>query len=127
MASLTLGRINLSNTLQTKEDQNLIKETQITTIASCIESITDEHTLKEIQTILHNQFDIIRLQRTARVKAKLKIGDRIQTTEGKKNDKGIIGTIVKMNRTRAVVHKDGDPEWHNWNVPFSLINKIGDI
>jgi|TARA_R100001530_G_C4273141_1_gene143627 DNA phosphorothioation-dependent restriction protein DptG len=110
-----------------KEDQNLIKETQIATTASCIESITDEETLREIQTILHNQFDVLRSQKTARVKAKLKVGDRIQTTEGKKNDKGIIGTIVKMNRTRAVVHKDGDSEWHNWNVPFSLISKIGDV
>jgi DNA phosphorothioation-dependent restriction protein DptG len=109
-----------------KEDQNLIKETQIATTASCIESITDENTLREIQTILHNQFDVLRSQKTARVKAKLKVGDRIQTTEGEKNDKGIIGTIVKINRTRAVVHKDGDPDWHHWNVPFPLISKIGD-
>ena len=66
MASLTIWRINLSNTLQTKEDQNLIPETQIATIASCIESITNEQTLSEIQTILNNQFDVLRSQKTAR-------------------------------------------------------------
>ena len=52
------------------------------------------------------------------VKYSLDRGDIVTVEGGKKVDKEE-GTIVKVNRTRAVVNINGI----DWNVPFSMITK----
>ena len=52
------------------------------------------------------------------VKYSLDRGDIVMIDGGRKLDKDE-GTIVKVNRTRAVVNINGK----QWNVPFSMITK----
>ena len=52
------------------------------------------------------------------IKYSLDRGDIVMVEGGKKLDKEE-GTIVKLNRTRAVVNINGT----DWNVPFSMITK----
>ena len=52
------------------------------------------------------------------VKYTLDRGDIVMVEGGKKLDKDE-GTIVRINRTRAVVNINGK----EWNVPFSMITK----
>ena len=56
------------------------------------------------------------------IKYDLNIGDKVLINSPRKefHDDGV---IIKVNRTRAVVKIDGK----QWNVPFSMITKQGEI
>ena len=51
-----------------------------------------------------------------KLKRTLNVGDRVAINNGRGIDEG---TVIKINRTRAVVEMRGG----SWNVPFSMITK----
>jgi len=56
------------------------------------------------------------------VKYELKPGDTVMVEGGRKLDKDE-GTVVRINRTRAVVDISGK----HWDVPFSMITKQQEV
>ena len=54
-----------------------------------------------------------------KLKRTLNVGDRVAINNGRGIDEG---TVIKINRTRAVVDMRGG----SWNVPFAMISKMGD-
>ena len=72
-------------------------------------------------TNLNRVIDEIKQRRTSigqQVKYKLKPGEMVIVNGNKVGQE--TGTILKLNRTRAVVNIDGI----KWNVPFNMIEKV---
>ena len=92
--------------------------------------IDQDEIISEIVSLIHQIDNTINLNRVIdevkqrrtslgqQIKYKLVLGDKV-LVNGNKTGKEE-GTIVKLNRTRAVVNIDGI----KWNVPFSMIEKI---
>ena len=75
-------------------------------------SIDDISELKLIRSAINDRIEEV----GSRIKYELKRDDKVIVT----SKKGVeLGTIIKVNRTRAVVSLDGT----FYNVPFSMITK----
>lgn len=86
------------------------KETTLWTIEKLISEIFSLEDLREIRSTVKN-----RIERLAKAhKYNLKPGMKVRITGSNKLEKG---TVIKINRTRAVVDVDGI----EWTVPFSMI------
>ena len=79
-----------------------------------INQIVDKHELRILRNVVNDRLKVVGHM----VKYSLERGDIVKVEGGRKLDKEE-GTIVKLNRTRAVVNINGT----DWNVPFSMITK----
>tara|TARA_R100001594_G_scaffold143119_1_gene190732 strand:+ start:100 stop:396 length:297 start_codon:yes stop_codon:yes gene_type:complete len=92
--------------------------------------IDQDDILKEVVSLIHQLdnttnlnrvIDEVKQRRTSLgqfIKYELKPGDNVLVNGNRARKEE--GTIVKLNRTRAVVNIDGI----KWNVPFSMIETI---
>jgi len=79
-----------------------------------INQIADKHELRILRNVVNDRLKVVGHM----VKYSLDRGDIVIVEGGRKIGKEE-GTIVKLNRTRAVVNINGK----QWNVPFSMITK----
>ena len=79
-----------------------------------INQIADKHELRILRNVVSDRLKVVGHM----VKYSLDRGDIVMIEGGRKIGKEE-GTIVKVNRTRAVVNINGK----EWNVPFSMITK----
>ena len=79
-----------------------------------INTIVDKSDLRILRDVVNDRIQVV----ASMIKHKLNRGDIVMIDGGRKLDKDE-GTIVKINRTRAVVNINGK----QWNVPFSMITK----
>jgi len=79
-----------------------------------INQIVDKHELRILRNVVNDRIKVVGHM----VKYSLDRGDIVMVEGGRKIGKEE-GTIVKLNRTRAVVNINGT----DWNVPFSMITK----
>ena len=79
-----------------------------------INQIVDKHELRILRNVVNDRLKVVGHM----VKYSLDRGDIVMVEGGRKIGKEE-GTIVKLNRTRAVVNINGK----EWNVPFSMITK----
>ena len=79
-----------------------------------INQIVDKHELRILRNVVNDRIKVVGHM----VKYSLDRGDIVTVEGGRKTGKEE-GTIVKLNRTRAVVNINGT----DWNVPFSMITK----
>ena len=89
-------------------------------------SIMSEHEIIEINNALNDQLKLIRKSNVRKMKSTLKIGDKV-TLSVQENDKlqNHIGTVVKVNRTRALVKFDH--EIRPFHVPLNMINVMESV
>ena len=80
-----------------------------------INLIEDVRELRAIQGFIKDR----RSSLGNRLKYTLNIGERVAVNGSRGIEEG---TITKINRTRAIVNIDD----MKWNVPFSMISKMGD-
>ena len=80
-------------------------------------SMNDVNELRLIRSAINDRIEEV----GSRVKYELKRDDKVIVT----SKKGVeLGTIIKVNRTRAVVNLDGKG---HYNVPFSMITRDKEI
>ena len=79
-----------------------------------INTMVDKSDLRILRDVVNDRIKMVGQM----VKYSLDRGDIVMVEGGRKLDKDE-GTIVKINRTRAVVNINGK----QWNVPFSMITK----
>ena len=79
-----------------------------------INKVVDRSDLRILRNVINDRIKVI----GSMVKYDLNRGDIVEIDSPRRELKEE-GTIVKVNRTRAVVNING----MKWNVPFSLINK----
>ena len=79
-----------------------------------INKVVDKSDLRILRDVVNDRIQVV----GSIIKHKLNRGDIVMVEGGRKLDKDE-GTIVKINRTRAVVNINGT----DWNVPFSMITK----
>ena len=79
-----------------------------------INTMVDKSDLRILRDVVNDRIKMVGHM----VKYSLDRGDIVTVEGGKKVNKEE-GTIVKLNRTRAVVNINGT----EWNVPFSMITK----
>ena len=79
-----------------------------------VNTMADKHELRILKNVVNDRLKVVGHM----VKYSLDRGDIVMVEGGRKLDKEE-GTIVKLNRTRAVVNINGK----DWNVPFSMITK----
>ena len=79
-----------------------------------INTIVDKSDLRILRDVVNDRIKMVGQM----VKYSLDRGDIVMVDGGRKLDKDE-GTIVKINRTRAVVNINGK----QWTVPFSMITK----
>lgn len=79
-----------------------------------INTIVDKSDLRILRDVVSDRIKMVGQM----VKYSLDRGDIVMVEGGRKLDKDE-GTIVRLNRTRAVVNINGK----EWNVPFSMITK----
>ena len=79
-----------------------------------INTIVDKSDLRILREVVNDRMKVVGHM----VKYSLDRGDIVMVEGGRKIGKEE-GTIVKLNRTRAVVNINGT----EWNVPFSMITK----
>ena len=79
-----------------------------------INTMVSKKDLRILKSVIDDRLKIVGHM----VKYSLDRGDIVTVEGGKKVNKEE-GTIVKLNRTRAVVNINGT----DWNVPFSMITK----
>ena len=79
-----------------------------------INTIVDKSDLRILRNVVNDRIQVV----GSMIKHKLNRGDVVMVDGGRKLDKDE-GTIVKINRTRAVVNINGK----QWTVPFSMITK----
>ena len=79
-----------------------------------INTIVDKSDLRILRNVVNDRIQVV----GSKIKHKLNRGDIVMVEGGRKLDKDE-GTIVRLNRTRAVVNINGK----EWNVPFSMITK----
>ena len=79
-----------------------------------INTMVDKSDLRILRDVVNDRIKMVGQM----VKYSLDRGDIVMVEGGRKLDKDE-GTIVKVNRTRAVVNINGT----DWNVPFSMITK----
>tara|TARA_R100000808_G_C2134551_1_gene143082 strand:+ start:568 stop:837 length:270 start_codon:yes stop_codon:yes gene_type:complete len=82
-------------------------------ILQILMSMEDINELKLIRTCINDRIKEI----GSRIKYQLKKDDRVIVTSKHKVEEG---SIIKINKTRAVVNIDGEG---HYNVPFSMITK----
>ena len=87
----------------------------LTEIENKINLIEDLRELQQIQQFVKER----RRALGNRLKYALSVGDRVAINSSGRTDEG---TVTKINRTRAIVDMRGG----SWNVPFSMITKMGD-
>ena len=80
-----------------------------------INLIEDLRELKAIQGFIKDR----RSSLGSRIKYTLNIGERVAVNGSRGLEEGY---VIKINRTRAIVNIDD----MKWNVPFSMITKMGD-
>ena len=79
-----------------------------------INAMVSKKDLRILRNVVNDRIQVV----GSMIKHKLNRGDIVMVEGGRKLDKDE-GTIVKINRTRAVVNINGK----EWNVPFSMITK----
>ena len=79
-----------------------------------INTMVDKSDLRILRDVVNDRIKMVGQM----VKYSLDRGDIVMVEGGRKLDKDE-GTIVRLNRTRAVVNINGK----EWNVPFSMITK----
>ena len=79
-----------------------------------INKVVDKSDLRILRDVVNDRIKMVGHM----VKYSLDRGDIVMIEGGRKLEKEE-GTIVKLNRTRAVVNINGK----QWNVPFSMITK----
>ena len=79
-----------------------------------INTIVDKSDLRILRNVVNDRIQVV----GSMIKHKLNRGDIVMVEGGRKVGKEE-GTIVTINRTRAVVNINGK----QWNVPFSMITK----
>tara|TARA_Y100000310_G_scaffold176513_1_gene176654 strand:+ start:268 stop:537 length:270 start_codon:yes stop_codon:yes gene_type:complete len=79
-----------------------------------INKVVDKSDLRILRNVISDRIKVI----GSMVKYDLDRGDIVEIDSSRRELKGE-GTIVKVNRTRAVVNINGK----EWNVPFSMITK----
>ena len=79
-----------------------------------INKVVDKSDLRILRDVVNDRIQVV----GSIIKHKLNRGDIVMVEGGRKLDKDE-GTIVRLNRTRAVVNINGK----EWNVPFSMITK----
>ena len=79
-----------------------------------INTIVDKSDLRILRDVVNDRIKVV----GSMIKYTLNRGDIVMVDGGRKLDKDE-GTIVKINRTRAVVNINGK----QWTVPFSMITK----
>ena len=79
-----------------------------------INKVVDKTDLRILRNVISDRIKVI----GSMVKYDLDRGDIVEIDSSRRELKGE-GTIVKVNRTRAVVNINGK----QWNVPFSMITK----
>ena len=79
-----------------------------------INTMVDKSDLRILRDVVNDRIKMVGQM----VKYSLDRGDIVMVEGGRKLEKDE-GTIVKINRTRAVVNINGK----QWNVPFSMITK----
>lgn len=77
--------------------------------------------LREVNTYVVALIKGQRKVDTAVKRATLSVGDRVSYTGKNGYTEGV---VTKVNRTRCVVHVDGDPAWRTWNVPMNMVTTI---
>ena len=76
--------------------------------------------LRELNTSVVDAIKFKRQQEGNSVKRTLSVGDTVEFTNTKRGSVET-GTIVKKNRTKAIVQLDGDHR--HWTIPFSMLRK----
>ena len=79
-----------------------------------INKVVDKSDLRILRSVINDRIKVI----GSMIKYDLNKGDIVKVDSPRRELKEE-GTIVKVNRTRAVVNINGI----KWNVPFALINK----
>tara|TARA_B100000519_G_scaffold54438_1_gene45421 strand:+ start:3960 stop:4301 length:342 start_codon:yes stop_codon:yes gene_type:complete len=103
---------NAKNVLKFSE-KTFESETAQYTIEKIIMEITNLEQLRNIKDLANKRFKMFAQAEGAM----LMPGDKVKVTGSNKLEQG---SIIKVNRTRAVVNIDGK----QWNVPFSMLSKI---
>ena len=86
-------------------------------ILETLMSISDINELKLIRSAIKDRIEEV----GSRIKYELRKDDKVIVT----SKRGVeLGTIIKVNRTRAVVNLDGKG---SYNVPFSMITRDKEI
>mgnify|MGYP003134278691 CR=1 FL=1 len=86
-------------------------------------SIMSEYEIIEINNALNDQLKLIRKSSARKIKSTLKVGDKV-TLNVQENDKlqNHIGTVEKVNRTRALVKFANEINLKPYDVPLNMIN-----
>jgi len=93
---------------------------QLREVMELVSQINSVDMLRSINELVVTRIKSINHLDGFKVKIELKVGDRV-SWQSRRRGCETFGTIVKKNRTRAVVRSD---EGLSWNVPFTMLSKV---
>ncbi|OUW42626.1 hypothetical protein CBD41_08865 [bacterium TMED181] len=100
-----------------------MKKSEIVKLATLIANIDDRETMNNVISLIKDQQKIVRAKATIVAKATLVKGALVKVVGGKKikRQEGTdVGTLLKVNRTRADVQINGS----TWTVPMTMLEVL---